>query len=119
MAGTTFLVPNAAEVAYSRQKTRLDGRDYVLTFSYNEREDRWYLSLYDDEDKPILLGLKLVSNFPLLRHYHWDERVPPGELMAVDLATNLSPPPGFAELGEGRRIELTYYDQAKVQELQP
>jgi hypothetical protein len=104
----TLLIPTVLDAEYWTQKARLDGRDYVLHFAYNERLDRYYVSIHDDEDVPLIQGLKLVANFPLLRRYRWDERIPPGELMAISLQTDVTPP-RFAELGEGRRVELTYF----------
>lgn len=105
----TLLVPVTTAAAYGQQKTRLDGRDYILRLAYNERLDRWFLSIFDDQEEPLVMGIRLVANWPLLRHYHWDERVPPGELMAMSLTTDVTPP-GFADLGEGRRVELTYFE---------
>lgn len=113
---SVLLIPTTPETPYYQQKTRLDGRDYVLHFAYNQREDRWYLSLHDEEDVPILRGLKLVANWPLLKYYHADTRVPPGELIATDLTADGGSPPGFADLGEGRRVELTYFDAAQIAE---
>lgn len=107
----TLLIPTSPGVPYYAQKTRLDGRDYLLRFSYNERIQRWYLGLYDESNTPLLLGLKLVANWPLLRHYRHDPRLPPGELMAIDLTSDGSPPT-LDELGEGRRVELTYFEAA-------
>jgi hypothetical protein len=103
-----LLIPTALDAAYSTQKTRLDGRDYVLRLSYNEREERFYLSILDEEETPLVEGLKLIPNWPLLRHYRYDPRLPPGELMATDLTGNLTPPT-IDELGEGRRVELSYF----------
>jgi hypothetical protein len=105
----TLLIPTSPGVPYYVQKTRLDGRDYILRFSYNERIQRWYVGICDEEGTPLLLGLKLVANWPLLRHYRHDPRLPPGELMAVDL-TNDGSPPTLNELGEGKRVELTYFE---------
>jgi hypothetical protein len=104
-----LLVPTNSDITYSSQKTRLDGRDYVLRFSFNEREERWHLSVFNDQEEPLLQGLKLLTSWPLLRNHRYDDRLPPGELMVIDL-TGLDAPPGFAELGEGRRCELTYFD---------
>jgi len=108
-----LLIPTTPGVAYYQQKTRLDGRDYVLHFAYNEREDRTYLHLHDEEDVPILKGLKLITGVPLLRHYRFDTRVPPGELMVIDLS-GVGEPPGLNELGEGLRCQLTYFDAAQI-----
>ncbi len=104
-----LLIPTVLDAEYWTQKTRLDGRDYLLRFSYNQRLDRYFLDLLDDEETPLVQGIRLVTNWPLLRHYRWDERVPPGELMAISLQTDVTPP-RFGELGEGRRCELTYFE---------
>ena len=61
------------------------------------------------EEQPVLLGLKLVANWPLLRHYHHDPRVPPGEFFVMDLTGDRTPP-GLDDLGEGKRCELTYFE---------
>lgn len=108
-----LLIPTTPGAPYYQQKTRLDGRDYILHFAYNEREDRWYLSLHDEEDIAILRGLKLVANWPLLRHYRFDTRVPPGELMVIDL-TGDGAPPGLNELGESLRCQLNYMEAAEL-----
>jgi hypothetical protein len=89
-------------------RTKLDGRDFNLSFSWNEREERWYLAMADEEENVLVAGIKLVSNWPLLRYYHFDPRVPPGELVVHDL-TSSNAPPGFDELGIDRRCQLGYY----------
>ena len=104
-----LLVPTTPGVPFYTQKTRLDGIDYILGFRYSQREDRWYLSIYDSEEKPILLGLKLVANWPLLHAYRFNPLVPPGELMASSLGPDDSPP-GLNELGEKLRVQLIYFE---------
>ncbi len=105
----TLLIPTSPGVPYYTQKTRLDGRDFILKFAYNERAASYSLSIYDEEETPLLLGLRLVANWPLLRHYRYDVRLPPGELLVIDLTGDLSPP-ALDELGEGKRCELTYFE---------
>jgi hypothetical protein len=107
----TLLIPTSPGVPYFTQKTRLDGRDYLLRFAYNERAERFSLSIYDESDEPLIEGLWLVANWPLLRHYRHDARLPPGELWVSDLTGDGSPP-RLDELGEGRRCELTYFEAA-------
>lgn len=104
------------EDPYYSQRTRLDGRDYVLRFAYNERESRWYLSLLDESESPIILGIKLVANYSLLYPYRYDPRVPPGEINVADLTGDGSPPT-LLELGEGKRCELLYWTRAELEEL--
>jgi hypothetical protein len=108
---STLLVPTVPGTPFHVVKARLEGRDFLLHLSWNQREERWHLSIHDDEDTPILAGIKLVTNWPLLRHYHFDLRVPPGELMAADLTRDGSPA-ALDELGIGKRVELTYFESA-------
>jgi hypothetical protein len=99
---------------FQRMTVRLDGSDYVIELRYNQREERWYLSIADDESVPILSGLKLQANWPLLWRHRYDTRVPPGEIMVtVTTATDRSPPT-LDDLGEGKRCELSYYDAAEL-----
>lgn len=104
------------ETPYYSQRTRLDGRDYVLEFAYNEREERWYLSIFDEAKTPLARGIKLIANWSLLHPYRFDPRMPPGELTASD-TTGDGSPPTLLELGEGKRCELVYWTRAELEAL--
>lgn len=110
-----LLIQTASDPYYS-QRVRLDGRDYIFRFAWNQREARWRLSLFTDRDQPLVRGLKLLANWPLLRFYRYDARLPSGELYAVDWTGDGSPP-GLEELGEGRRCQLLYLTQDELAEL--
>lgn len=43
----------------------LDGREFVFTLDWSDREQRWYLSIATLDGTPILNGVKLVPNWPL------------------------------------------------------
>jgi len=98
--------------SFQRMTVRLDGRDYVLTLLYNQREESWYLSIGDDESVPLLSGLKLQANWPLLWRHRYNTSLPPGELMVTSTTDSVSPT--LSDLGEGKRCELTYYDRAEL-----
>ena len=38
---------------------------YLIRFTYNHTKDYWKFSLYDTQNEPIVLGVKIVPNFPL------------------------------------------------------
>jgi hypothetical protein len=63
-----------------------------------------------------VLGLKLVTNLPLLRFYHFRENVPSGDLIVTCTTTNKSPPK-LGELGKGLRCELTYFTRDELAEV--
>lgn len=98
---------------FQKQTVKLDGRQYVLTLTYNQREERFYLSIADDEGKPLLSGIKLVCNWPLLFRHRYNASLPSGELYVFDTTANQEPPT-LDELGEGKRCELTYLDAAEM-----
>lgn len=91
-------------------RVRLSGRDYIVRVDWNGREERFYLSLYDNDDAPVLLGLKLVENWPLLVRHHANAKVPPGELMVID--ANGDGPPLLDDAGD--RCRLVYLEPGEV-----
>lgn len=101
------------EDPYYPMRVRLEGRDYILDFDYNQREERWYLSIADEEERPIATGIKLIANWSLLHPYRYDSRCPPGQLTVSDISGNGSPPTQL-ELGEGKRCELLYWTRAEL-----
>lgn len=105
-------IPTLLEPFYTI-RVRLDDRDYTLEFVYSPRQERFYLSLFDSEDVPLVCGLKLVSNTPLLRYWHHKDGVPPGELMVTALGEDQTSPK-IGDLLEDGRCQLTYFTAAEV-----
>ena len=104
---TPLLIP-AGLGAYSSQRVKLDGRVYGLELNWNQTAEGWFFSLLDSEDSPIMQGVRIVSNWPLLRWRKWDSRCPPGELVATDGTTD-GTPPKFDDFGIDKRVQLTYF----------
>lgn len=92
---------------FFKQFTSIDGKDYLLTFTYNQRELCYYLTIGTEATEDIVRGLKLVCSWPLLLG-HRDERLPKGTLMVVSNTTD-STTPDLGELGVGKRCELMYF----------
>jgi hypothetical protein len=89
------------------QTTTLEGTAYLLTFTYSQREDCWYVSIADTNAVDILNGVKLICNNPLLFKCK-DPRRPPGELTVYSCTPDLSPP-GLNELvPNAGRCQLLY-----------
>jgi hypothetical protein len=107
--GTPLVIP-IPDGPYTSQRLTLDGRVYTLYLDWNQWAATWYMHLADVEDEPIVCGIRLVTNWPLLRFYKYEPRMPPGEMIAHDLTGDGSPP-GLNDFGEGKRVELTYYAQ--------
>lgn len=43
----------------------LNGTVYHIRFTYNDTGDYWNFGLYDALNEPIILGIKIVPQFPL------------------------------------------------------
>lgn len=43
----------------------IDGTEYILRFTYNEKYDYWSFGLYDEDENPIIAMTRIVPNFPI------------------------------------------------------
>jgi len=77
---------------------------YRLAFHYNERLERWFLSLFDQDDEAIFEGYALLLGIDYLRLVR-DERLPEGSLV-LDDSTGANAECGFDDLGQ--RCNLFY-----------
>jgi hypothetical protein len=108
--GEPRVIPVIEGRAYTSQRMTLDGRDYTLDLKWNDYLECWTFSLSDSELLPIVEGVRITTNRPLFRWYKSDDRMPPGELVAITLTNDVSDP-GFDDFGTGKRVELTYFAQ--------
>jgi hypothetical protein len=107
-------IENESGRAFFKQTTSLDGRDYVMRFQFNQRLCRWYLSVFDQDDNPIRVGMLLTANWPVGRTVV-DERWPPGLLLVVDTQASdnqHAQDPCLRCLGS--RHLLVYYEESEL-----
>jgi hypothetical protein len=88
------------------ERVRLEGKDYIFRFDFNNREQRFYMNIKSEDGTPQLTGVKVVANWPLITRHRFNSALPPGELIAIDLETN-GVPPVLADFGS--RVKLYYY----------
>ncbi len=102
---TIYSIPCAPNgVSNWKQKTQLDGTDYVLEFLWNQRDGHFSLNLLDQDEVPIMQGILLVTGYDLIGQCV-DPRRPPGTLFIADVL-RLDEDPGFDDLGD--RFVLGY-----------
>lgn len=58
---------------------------FNMEFTFNAREDRWFMDLSDSTGEPIVRGVKLLTGWPILSRFQ-DDRMPLGELFMLDTA---------------------------------
>lgn len=89
---STFLsIPTFNSTDDYTQSTTLDGKDYVFRFQYNTRSGFWFMSLYDNDESPIVEGRKVVVNRDLL-HGVTDARRPVGALVCLEVHDGVDEP---------------------------
>ncbi len=60
----------------------LEGEEYLFRFSYNFSGKFWTIGIYEDRDKPLVAGIKIVPNFPLNQSFGQYLDLPNGLLLA-------------------------------------
>lgn len=78
-------------VAYE-MKVDLDNIPYSFVFTFNDRVKTWTFSIFDDAGTELISGIPVFVNALLLENYQHDDRLPQGNLFAVNLVDDASPP---------------------------
>lgn len=60
-------IPFQTDTPHAMQQTELNGKTYTLEFEFIEREGFWMLHIGDQDGNPLVCGIKLVADWPLLR----------------------------------------------------
>lgn len=55
----------------------IEGREYLIRFTYDSTDDSWTFGLYRRENDPIITSVKIVPCFPL-NHYFKHTDMPQG-----------------------------------------
>lgn len=94
------------------QRTELDGDDYLMSFLYNLRRNRWTMSLQSLDGTYVLTGQTIHLNIPLNRRAVGG---PPGVLIALP-ETGVTEHPGLHDLGAGVKLYYVTADDALLSE---
>lgn len=89
----------------------LDGVLFRMEFKFNERDQAWYMSILDTNDNHLRSGLRVVSDWTLLRLWQELTKRPEGEIIATALG-GITRPALIDELGS--QVILTYLDAAEI-----
>lgn len=60
----------------------LEGKEYLIRFSYNENAAFWTFGLYDLERNPYVTGIRIVPNSPL-NFFYQSHNLPEGLFFAI------------------------------------
>ncbi len=114
----SLLIPLRPDLDAYEETVTLDGVAFDLLFRWNNRDECWYLSIFDptvtaSEDgsrTPILGSLPILTGWVLLAQYRMQER-PQGDLFVFD-SSGQGLDPGRRDLGS--RVLLIYYTADEI-----
>ena len=66
-------IPLSSDAPHFSQENQLFGRSYNFEFEWIERESFWAWHIYDANEQPIALGIKLIAEWPLFVHRAGDQ----------------------------------------------
>lgn len=92
------------------QRATLDDVEYLLVLSWNTRDSRWYLEVQSSGGTPIVSGIAIVVDYPLLDRFGYST-LPPGRLIAVDTTDGGEI---AAQEDLGTRVQLVYLTLEEV-----
>lgn len=81
---------------------QLSGIIYNLRFQWNALNEYWVMSIYNRNDEPIVIGIKVVTNYNLTEQFV-AIGMPPGDIVCLNV------------LGEWGKIQR--FDMGQVAEL--
>ncbi len=92
---------------------QLGAAEFTISLEYRERQDRWYLDLFDANGVLLIAAVKLVVGFSLLFR-HRKAGMPLGALVVLD-RDGTEAECAFEDLG--RRCGLAWVDDDDLDEL--
>ncbi len=107
MAVLTF--PNDQGALDVKYRIALNLVNFVIRIRYNQRADRYYAEIYSAEGNLLRGSVKVVTDTPMFTGTEYDTRLPTALMFPQTLSADLSPP-GFDELGEDERVQITIFD---------
>jgi hypothetical protein len=61
----------------------LEGIGYLLSFTWNNRDNSWVLDIQLPDETPIIMGIKMITNYELLGTYA-EQNMPEGSMVLYD-----------------------------------
>lgn len=105
-----FIIP-FKEPSYWREQITLSGVVFVFAFKWNALNEFWVMDIYDSEEQPLILGIKIVPNYPLLDQYSVDG-MPSGEIICQNI---VAAPDTISRFDMSQKFELVYYEAGEIQ----
>lgn len=106
------VIPVSPEYVSWRQRTALDGVEYLFDFNWNDRNGSWSISMYKADGTPLRNGVVIDIQRPLFPSPTLD--MPKGVMVAIDLSGS-GESPTLTDFG--KRVILKYYSVDQLADL--
>lgn len=107
-----LVIPFKQESCFEEQIT-LSGSIFLLKFIWNSLNEFWTMDIRDRDEIPIVLGIKVVPNYPLLQDYT-DVRLPHGEIVCQNIVKSPDP---IERFDIGQKFLMIYYEPGELENL--
>lgn len=96
-----------------KEQIELGGIIFVLEFTWNALNEFWIMDIYNRDEVPIIYGIKIVPNFPLLRSYSVLGK-PAGEIVCQNIVGGNDI---IGRFDMSQKFELLYYDEGELESI--
>jgi hypothetical protein len=105
------IIPFKEPAAWQAQIT-LSSTIFILYFRWNAMNKYWVMNIFDRNDQPILLGVKVVTNFDLTAQFKAITGMPLGDILCqnvIGLWTDIQ------RFDMGQTTEIIYYEPGELE----
>lgn len=107
-----FIIP-FKEPAQWEEQIELEGVIYIFVFTWNALNEFWSMDIYNRDEFPLILGIKIVPNYPLLAPYTVFGK-PAGEIICQNV---VNAPDSISRYDMSQKFELVYYFEDELESL--
>lgn len=105
------IIPFKEPAAWQAQIT-LTSVIFVLYFRWNAMNRFWVMNIFDSNDQPILLGVKVVTNFDLTSQFSAITGMPLGDILCQNIIQDWNT---IERFDMGQTNELIYYEPGELE----
>lgn len=105
------IIPFKTPAAWQAQIT-LTSSIYVVYMRWNAMNRYWVMNIYNRNSDPILLGVKVVTNFNLTQQFKSIVGMPQGDILCQNILGLWNT---IQRFDMGQTNELIYYDPSELQ----
>jgi hypothetical protein len=97
-----YELPTRYDLPNYEYSIELDAVVYNVEYYFNQRDDRWFMSIRQEDGTAVLLGIPIVSGIFLTDRFVMNE-LPPGDLIPMDFEGGIEYP-RRGDLSEGVQV---------------